>query len=149
MQPIDEEDLQKMHRKISFVIKKGSLRDNITEADPTAIFQLQKKLGQGSYGTRNQPVVPPRRCASRAISTSPTGSVYTAVDKRDGSLVAVKVLQVEEGAPLRVSENHTCEHDVCHSSSTFVAGAESGDPYSSEVPQRLHCGVQRHIPQEQ
>jgi serine/threonine kinase 3 len=95
MQPIDEEDRQKNHRKISFVLNKdksGMSRYKIAEEDPTVIFQLISKMGQGSYG-----------------------SVFTARDKRDDSLVAIKVLQVEEGAPLHKlkAEIHTLRK--CHS----------------------------------
>ena len=43
--------------------------------DPATIFEIQSKLGEGSYG-----------------------SVFKAVDTRDGQLVAVKILEIGEDA---------------------------------------------------
>lgn len=43
-----------------------------SDADPEEIFDINAKLGEGSYG-----------------------AVFKAMDKRDGSTVAIKVLQVE------------------------------------------------------
>lgn len=44
----------------------------ISNEDPTAVFEILAKLGEGSYG-----------------------SVFKALDKRDGKIVAIKVLEVE------------------------------------------------------
>jgi serine/threonine kinase 3 len=44
----------------------------ISKTDPTEIFEILAKLGEGSYG-----------------------SVFKALDKRDGKIVAIKVLEVE------------------------------------------------------
>lgn len=46
--------------------------EKTSEEDPTEIFEILAKLGEGSYG-----------------------SVYKALDKRDGKIVAIKVLEVE------------------------------------------------------
>ena len=46
----------------------------ISKEDPLQLFEVVAKLGEGSYG-----------------------SVYKAIDKRDGIVVAIKVLQMQEG----------------------------------------------------
>jgi len=65
----------------------------IDKADPSEIFQVLAKLGEGSYG-----------------------SVYKAIDKRDGQIVAIKVLQTDsedDTAELQKEVNILKE---CHSS---------------------------------
>jgi len=61
-----------------------------SDEDPTDIFEFLAQLGEGSYG-----------------------SVYKALDKRDGKLVAIKVLEVEEDTTTLQKEINILSQ--CHS----------------------------------
>jgi serine/threonine protein kinase len=52
--------------------KKGLDAITIDNADPMTVFEILAKLGEGSYG-----------------------AVYKALDKRDGNIVAIKILEVD------------------------------------------------------
>ena len=65
--------LTKAKRSSATPAKKSSgLKIKTLDDDPTEIFEFLAQLGEGSYG-----------------------SVYKALDKRDGKIVAIKVLEVE------------------------------------------------------
>lgn len=92
MEPIDEHS----HQRISFAIDKSffsnSLNHAITGEDPTIRFQMQTKLGQGSYG-----------------------AVFKARDKFDGCTVAIKILQASSEGGLRSLKDEIHTLRKCHS----------------------------------
>lgn len=73
----------------------------VIDGDPNAIFEVQTKLGEGSYG-----------------------AVYKAIDVRDGSVVAIKILAIDAGEnynnlqkEIAILRNCNSEHIVAYKGS--------------------------------
>ena len=74
-----------------------------SDADPEEIFEINAKLGEGSYG-----------------------AVFKALDKRDGTTVAIKVLQVEnEDAADLQKEINILKVGLSFAALTFLLGRKT------------------------